>query len=86
MLTDDGKLDVWLPVASSSAAIPCAVKVPRASRDGLGDGAIDGELLVVREGRADVAAMEAAHVDLVIVGIPKNEPPSVIDRIAQALT
>jgi F420-dependent oxidoreductase-like protein len=36
--------------------------------------------------RADVAAMTTAGVDLVIVGIPKTDPPSVIDRIAAALT
>lgn len=36
--------------------------------------------------RADVAAMDVASVDLIIVGIPKNEPPSVIDSIAAALT
>jgi len=35
--------------------------------------------------RTTVAAMEAAGADLVIVSVPKNEPPSVIDKIANAL-
>jgi alkanesulfonate monooxygenase SsuD/methylene tetrahydromethanopterin reductase-like flavin-dependent oxidoreductase (luciferase family) len=35
--------------------------------------------------RADVASMDAVGVDLVIVGIPKSEPPTVIERIAGAL-
>jgi len=35
--------------------------------------------------RSSVAAMEAAGADLVIVSVPKNEPPSVINRIADAL-
>jgi hypothetical protein len=36
--------------------------------------------------RADVASMQAVGVDLVIVGIPKSEPPAVIERIAGAIT
>jgi prephenate dehydrogenase len=36
--------------------------------------------------RTAVAAMAAADVDLVIVGIPKTEPPAVIETVAQALT
>lgn len=35
--------------------------------------------------RADLAAMEAAGADLVIVGVPKAEPPSVIERIAATI-
>jgi alkanesulfonate monooxygenase SsuD/methylene tetrahydromethanopterin reductase-like flavin-dependent oxidoreductase (luciferase family) len=39
----------------------------------------------VDELRTAVAAAETAGVDLVIVGIPKAEPPTVIERIANAL-
>jgi alkanesulfonate monooxygenase SsuD/methylene tetrahydromethanopterin reductase-like flavin-dependent oxidoreductase (luciferase family) len=35
--------------------------------------------------RNNVAAMEAALVDLVIVTVPKSEPPTVIERIAEAI-
>ena len=35
--------------------------------------------------RATVAAMAAAGADLVIVSIPKTEPPTAIERIAEAL-
>ena len=41
----------------------------------------DGDAL-----RADVAAMEAAGVDLMIVSIPKSEPPAVIERVADAVS
>jgi alkanesulfonate monooxygenase SsuD/methylene tetrahydromethanopterin reductase-like flavin-dependent oxidoreductase (luciferase family) len=36
--------------------------------------------------RADIGVMADAGVDLVIIGIPKTEPPSVIDRIAATIS
>jgi F420-dependent oxidoreductase-like protein len=35
--------------------------------------------------RASVAAMQSADVDLAIVSIPKSEPPTVIERVAEAI-
>ena len=35
---------------------------------------------------ASVAAMQSADVDLVIVSIPKSEPPTVIERVAEAIS
>jgi hypothetical protein len=36
--------------------------------------------------RASVAAMQSADVDLAIVSIPKSEPPTVIERIAETIS